>query len=291
MRKRGPGSSSSASESEALTIAVEAARNDPNVRIYRNDAVISADVAFEDALRSMYRLTLVFEYYTSQTYALRDSLFLTRMVTAGDYNLQNYLLGLTNAFYEFEELYGNPDQRVMVLSLRDDILRIPRVDDNGVPLRQEERLALLHETLADGKWLNEQGYLSFPFATRLDRVSPLTRNHKILYSEAQIFGSSVGDKVARVYLQQTGTGVVRTVADELDYYRMPDRTAVVNPFFASRAFDPAVYRNFRLRDRPLLNSTWQLVLNMRDEYENQDIDLQGVDDIWVYLYYTDFTAY
>jgi len=29
---------------------------------------------------------------------------------------------------------------------------------------------------------------------------------------------------------------------------------------------------------------------MYDEFENDDIDLSGIDDIWLYLYYTDFTA-
>jgi len=81
-------------ESEQFSINIQAARNDPNVRIYRNDAVINADISFKDALREAYRATKVYEYYTSQSYAELEQLFLIRMVQFGDYNLANYLANL-----------------------------------------------------------------------------------------------------------------------------------------------------------------------------------------------------
>jgi len=279
---------------EQLAINVEAARNDPNVRIYKNDAIINADFSFDDAMREAYRATRVFEYYTSQSYAAKEKLFLIRMISRGEYNLENYLVELQNDFREFQETYGNPDTRVAILSLRDDILAIPRSKAEGtgsVAMDQSERVEQFRAALTDVKRLDENGYLAFPFSTSLDFLSPLTRNHKVLYVEAELVGSDVGDTLGRIYLRQQGTSVVRALAGDKQFMRMPERTAVLNPFFNGvRVFTPDVYRSYRLRDRPLVNTAWELVLNQRDERVNQDVNLQSLTDVRLYVYYTDFTA-
>jgi hypothetical protein len=278
-------------ETEQLAINVIAARNDPNVRIYKNDAVLTADRTFLQALRAAYMATKVFEYYTSQSYAPLIDLFLVRMVSHGDVTLESYISELEAAFFDFEDQYGNPDLRVIVLSLRDDILEVPRYDENNLPHSDVERKALMRGRLADVNLLDDRGYITIPFATRLSDLSPITRVHKIHYIEAQILGSDVGDAVARIYLRTRGTGTVRGVDGEKDFYRFPDRTAVVNAVVGGeRAFaDSQVYRTERLRDRPMVNSHWELVINQRDEKCNQDIDLQSLDDILINIYYTDFT--
>jgi len=277
-------------EAEQLAINVEAARNDPNIRIYRNDAVINADISFNDALREMYRATLVLEYYTSQSLAFRDKLFLTRMVARGDYNLENYLVDLENAFYEFEDEYGLPETRVAVISLKNDILNIPRLGTDGAALPADVRTEMMRTALRDPARLNADGYLTLPFMTRLDALSPLTRNHKIKYIEAEINTSGTSDITGRLYLRQKGTSVVHTVGDGLAYHRFPTRTAVVNPFFNGvRYFTPDVYQTLRMRDLPFANTNWELVINQRDELVNQDLDLQALTDIRLFVYYTDFT--
>lgn len=280
-------------ETEELLIDVEAARNDPNIRVYRNDAILNADVAFDDALRAAYRATRVFEYYTSQSYPQLEQLFLIRMVGAGDYNLENYLIELRNAFFEFEEIYGSPDTRVAIVSLRDDVLRIPTLDEDGQPLSQSDRIDMMRTRLADVDLLDERGYLTVAFQNSLDELSPLTRNHKILHVEAEIIGSSIGDTVGRVYMRMAGTSVVRRISDdERGYFVFPERTAVVNTFFnGNRVFTPDVYQNARLRDRPLVNTAWEMIINQRDEAVNRDIDLASLSDIRLYVYYTDFTVF
>jgi hypothetical protein len=277
-------------EAEQMLINTEAARNDPNVRIYRNDAVINADFTFDDALRAAYRATRVYEYYTSQSYAKKDQLFLIRMASSGQYNLQNYMTELQNAFYEFEETYGVADTRVAVLSLRDDILRIPLLDEEGTPYSRDERVAQMRERLRDPALLDRRGYLVLPFSIPLSQLSPVTRNHKIRYLEADVVGSSIGDTLGRVYLRQVGTGSLRTLSDDLAYYAFPERMAVLNTFFnGSRVYGPDVYRSFRLRDRPIANSLYELIINQRDEAVNADIDLQSLTDIRLLVYYDDFT--
>ena len=51
----------------------------------------------------------------------------------------------------------------------------------------------------------------------------------------------------------------------------------------------SIYRSYRFRDRPFVSSNWQVVLNQRTESVNEDINLTGLDDIVLYVYYTDFT--
>ncbi len=126
----------------------------------------------------------------------------------------------------------------------------------------------------------------------MDELSPLTRAHKIAYIEANIIGSEYGDEIGRVYIRQLGTAVVQSIEDETQYYRFPERTGVLNPFFGStRYFDPEIYQNIRFRDRPYANTAWELVFNQRDEPANQDVDLQAVTDIRLFVYYSDFTPF
>jgi hypothetical protein len=279
-------------DTEQLSINIQAAKNDPNVRIYKNDAIINADRTFFRALQEAYRATKVYEYYTSQSYPRLDELTLVRLVARGDFNLENYLADLADAFYGFEEHYGRPDARVDVLSLRDDILAIPTYDEKGNALTQAQRVELFRAALADPERIDSRGYIVIPFATSLARLSPLTRNHKISYLETEIIGSDVGDAVARVYVGQSGTGTVSAVEGERLYFRFPERTAVLDPFFDGvRTFDASVYRNDRMRDRPYANTTWELIFNQRDEQANQDIHLDSLTDVRLYVYYTDFTSF
>ncbi len=279
-------------ELQQQTINVEAARNDPNVRIYKNDAVILADETFRAALRDAYVATKAFEYYTSQSYAHLYDLFLVRMVAHGDYNLESYLAELEYAYRDFQQIYGNPDHRVEIVSLRDDVMAVPRLDAAGCPLTQAQRIEQFRQRLADAAYLDERGYRTVPFSTTLARLSPLTRNHKVTAIEAEIIGADVGDTIGRLYLRQRGTGVVASVDGEKLYYRFPERTAVMNPIFNGvRVFGPEVYRSDRMRDRPFVNTHWELVLNQRNELANQDINLQSLTDIRLYVYYTDFTQF
>lgn len=277
-------------EMTQLTINVEAARNNPNVRIYKNDAIINADKTFTSALREVYKATLVFEYHTSQSYAPKEELFLTRMVARGDYNLQNYLTQLEDEFRFFEDTVGTRDQRLLRLSMRDDILRIPYTKASGEPLTQADRFTMFRERLTNGGLLDENGYIAAPFNVDLTALSPLTSNHKISYVEAELVGSGVGDPLAKVYLRMSGTSAIRELAGGMAYYTFPTRTGVINAFVnGSKPFDPLIYRTSRFTERPLVNSRWELMINRIDEPDNEDLGLDGVTDIFLYFYYSDFT--
>lgn len=279
-------------EDESHLIDVAAAQNDPNVRIYRNDSIVAADSTFYTALQEAYKATKVFEYYTSQSYAPLQNLVLVRMVSHGDFTLEAYLANLDQAFEQFQEQYGNPDTRAAIVSVKDDVLKVPRLGDDGVALSDEQRTALFRQKLQDVTLLDEHGYITMPFATSVSELSPLTRNHKILGLEVELVGKGVGDSLGRIYVRQRGTGTVLGVNDDTQYYAFPTRTAVINTFFnGQKDLDPSIYRSDRLRDRPFLNTGWQIVLNRKDESVNKDIRLDGIDDIKLYVYYTDFTQF
>jgi hypothetical protein len=274
------------------TINVEAARNDPNVRIYKNDAILNAERTFDSGVAAAYQATKILEYYTSQSYGRAHELFLVRMVSAGDYNLENYVTQLEDAYLQFQQTYGNPDNRVDILSLRDDVFAVPKLGNAGEPLAQSARIEAFRERLRDVTLLDERGYLTIPFATSSRRLSPLTRNHKIRKIEAEIVGADIGDTLGRVYVRQKGTGVVLSLPGDTIYYRFPERTAVLDTFFnGTRVFGPEIYESDRLRDRPFINSRWDLVLNQKDELVNKDVNLKALTDIRLYVYYSDFTGY
>lgn len=280
---------------QQMLIDVAAAHNNPNVRIYKNDSIITADRTFERALKAAYAATKVYEYYTSQTYAHADDLFLVRLVQYGDYSLEAYLAELEDAYYSFEELYGYQDTRVAVLSMRDDILKIPYTGDNSQALTHANRIDMFRDRIVDASFIDEDGYRAFPFSTGLEALSPLTRNHKIEHIEAELLGSDLGDEVGRIYLRQRGTGVVHSLEDEKRYYSFPERTAVVDVFFnGEQPFHETsgedIYESRRFKDRPFANTQWELIINQKDEQENKDIDLNSLSDIRLFIYYTDFTA-
>ncbi|MHC4836861.1 MAG: variable surface family protein [Planctomycetota bacterium] len=287
-------------EQTRLTIDVEAARNDPNVRLYRNDAILNADRTFRGALREAWRATRMYEYYTNTSYEFRDRLPLVRMVANGDFPLDAYLDDLEEAYFVWEESYGSPDLRVEIISAVDDIFQISRVD-RGVQRTPKEMAALFAERLARAP-RDRRGAHVLDFRTSLDRLSPLTQNHKVRFIEVELIGDELGDQLGRAYVRQRGDGVGFLLSPDgrRRAYTMPQRTAVVDTFFNGERplsdilglFEGStidIYRNERMRDRPLHHSGWQLVLNMEDEWVNQDIQAGRIEDVRIYLWYTDFT--
>lgn len=285
-------------EADQLLINVEAVRNDPNVRIYRNAAVLDADKSFDDALQDAYAATRVFEYYTNQSYARRDELFLARLAQRGEGNLENYMIDLRRAYRDFEEQNGLPELRLAVVSMMRDVLRVAETADPaqggepGTARSVNESAQSLRDLLTDPKRINARGNVVVPFSTTLAQVSPRTSLHKIDHIEVNIETSDSGDSLGRVYVNLRGTSTVRSGEDDKSFYRFPAMRAVVNPMFGGKkkdTFDPLIYQDSRFKDRPFANSAWELELDLRGELVNRDINLNDVTDIVLYVYYTDFS--
>ncbi|MEO1269985.1 MAG: hypothetical protein AAFX99_18005, partial [Myxococcota bacterium] len=247
--------------------------------------------------REVYKATRVFEYYSAQSYEPLEQLFLTRMVNRGDFNLQLYLIELEHAFREFEDTFGLPSSRLEIISLKNDILQIPRLDVTGdnSALTEAERTQMFRNELSNVDRLDEDGYFTLPFATRTERLALLTFNHKISYIEVEIIGGGQGDLLARIYLRMAGTSTAQMPGtSEPLFYTFPKRLAVIQPFFGGSRpahIDPLVFQGLILNDRPPLNSRWEFVLNTYDEEVNKDLNLQSLDDIRLYVHYSDFTEF
>lgn len=282
-------------EMEQLSIDVQAARTDPNVRIYKNDAVLTADRTFDDAAREAFKATRLLEYHFGFSYDRLNDLFLVRMATRGDISLESYYTRLEQTYRDQLEMYGAKAVTPTVVSLRDDVLQIPRYAEDGTALSQTQRTEQMRQLLTDGTLLDNQGALRIPFRTTQDRLSPRTWGHRIKFIEAEIVGSDVGDSSGRIVLQPRGTSVMR-VTDELQptaYYTFPVRDAIVNPLFNGvRTFmsDDEVYRSKQLVDRPVVNTRWDFILDQRFESVNKDINLGALTDIRLYVYYTEFAG-
>jgi hypothetical protein len=290
-------------DAEQLAVDAASAQADPTKRIYKNDAVRNAEQSFDVALRAAWQAALTYEYYTGSSYARREALLLARLVDRGDINLRRFLEDLREDFYDFEQSYGNPDTRVARISICDDVFRIPRLNTANEPLSNEARIKACRDRLRDPVNLDAAGALRIPFTTDFDQLSPRTVNHKILFVEVGLQGELSGDRVARAYLEADGTGVVTGTDGTRRFFTFPSRTAVMNPFFSDR-FDGtfgqdadgaitgptrSIFRSYRFRERPFVQSSWALVLDQRAEAVNRDIDLGAIDDIVVDIYYTDFT--
>src|SRR5690606_18430574 len=94
------------------------------------------------------------------------------------------------------------------LSVRDDVLRVPRIDGNGRAMTLSKRIEDFRGQIANPRWRDGNGRIVIPFSTTIERLSPLTRNHKIDSIEVELTGTDVGDTVGRVYLRQVGTGMI-----------------------------------------------------------------------------------
>jgi hypothetical protein len=276
-------------ETEDHLINVEAARNDPNIRIFANADVLNADVAFHRAVVDAFRATRMYEYYTATSYANKDSLYLVRLAGRGENNLEDYVIDLQRDFNEFEQDFGVPQQRVLILSLMDDILKIPKLNSTGGDIGASIRNGMLYDRLSDPELLDDNGVIRVPFATTADLTSPITANHKITFIEAEITGGG-GDALARVNLRAKGTATIRDFNDRPIFHRLSPDTAVINAIKGGvRTFGDDVYQNDRLRDRPLINSLWELGLDLRNESVNSDLNLSAITDIRVRFFYEDFT--
>lgn len=277
-------------QSEQLVVEVESARNDPNIRLYRNAAVMNADRSFHRAMRHAYRATRILEYFSSQSYARTESLFLVRMVGRGYDNLENYLDELEDEYDAFRSQFRTRANRVERISLKNDIFQV-HYRDGYRELAVDERGSDFTAWLTDTRLLDLNGHRSIPFRTSESELSPCTFGHQIKYIEMQVIGSGFGDDEADLMLWQDGTGVVKNPEGERQYYRLEPRLLVANPFFGTgaRYYDPAVYRRYELRDRPFVNTSWKLVIDQKHNRENQDIDLEQITDVYLFVYYTDFT--
>jgi uncharacterized Zn-finger protein len=282
-------------EMRELTINKAAARNNPNFRIYRDDNVRNAEIAFKKVLAEAYKATLVFEYYTSQTYAFRNELLLARMINYGEYNLQNYIYDLEDAFWEFEDYFGVPELRVLPLSLKNDIFPGMRVAPGGKPYSEREMEDSVEDWLKYS--LNEDGTARVSFQIGPEHISPNTRVHKISYVEACVEKqTAAAAQHPRIYLDMNGTSSIWGLGERStsNFYSFGSRPSVVTARWCSGSdysWDQKIFQSQKYTQRPLFNTEWELSINFTTEPANKIYRPEDFDDLKLFFYYYEYTDF
>ncbi|MED5464975.1 MAG: hypothetical protein VX699_10000, partial [Myxococcota bacterium] len=282
-------------EMRELTINKQAARNNPNFRIYRDDSVRNAEIAFKKLLAEAYKSTVVFEYYTSQSYAFRNELYLSRMINFGEYNLQNYIYDLEDAFWEFEDHFGLPELRVLPLSLKDDIFPGMRVNQDGKAFSAREMEDSVEKWLESS--LSEDGVATLSFQIGPQFISPGTRVHKVSYVEACVEQqTAAAAQHPRIYLDMAGTSSVWALGSDFTdlFYDFGGRPSVVTARWCSGSdynWDPKIFQSQKYTQRPLFNTKWDLKINFTTEPANQGYGPEDFDDLKLFFYYHEYTDF
>jgi hypothetical protein len=280
-------------EVRELSINKQAARSNPNFRIYKDDSVRNAEIAFKKLLTEAYKSTVIYEYHTSQTYPERDNLHMSRMVDYGEYNLQNYIYDLEDAFWAFEDHYGLAELRVLPLSLRDDIFESMRVGPNGKAFSERAVKDSVEEWL--NRSMDETGRAMLSFNIGSKHVSPSTRVHKVAYVEACIEKQTASAaQHPRIYLDMSGTSLVWALGGGWRDYDFGGRPAVVTARWCSGSdysWDPKIFRSQKFTQRPLFNNQWDLSINFTGEPANVKYGPDQFDELQIFFYYFEFTDF
>ena len=247
---------------EDLSLAedLDATLRSPTSRIYQETAFLDADEAFDAAHEATYQLMLLFEHTSGQTYADRDLILTTRIAATGTNNLEALLQDLEGAILSFEESRGLPDARAMQLSLRDDILNIPRLDAGGDATSIDRRAALLRGFLEETARRDVSGRIVVPFslAPPATSVMGVTHGDRVAAIELELDGLD-GDAASALYAK--GVSIIQRADNALAYNT-----------FASKTADKL----------PLANSTWELVID-------PEVDLGVISDIKLVITYENDT--
>ena len=263
-------------EDLSLAADLDATLRSPTSRIYQESAFLEADETFDAAHEAVYRLMLLFERTSQQTYADRDLILTARIASTGTNNLEALLQELESAILDFEEAQGQPDARVMQLSLRDDILHIPRLGADGDATSIDRRAVSLRGFLEETARRDASGRIVIPFsleppATSIDGI---THNDRVMAIDVRISSGGSNASVEDGTAQAKGVSVIHRADDETTY-RVFSRDA------ATLTTGPAMQGNSSA-GVPLANSTWELTIA-------PEVDLGGLSDIELVVYYSNRT--
>lgn len=258
-------------EDLSLAADLDATLRSPTSRIYQESAFLEADETFNTAHEAVYRLMLLFEHASQQTYADRALILTTRIASTGTNNLEALLQDLEVAILAFEEERGQPDARVLSLSLRDDILGIPRIDADGDATSIDRRAADLRGLLEETARRDASGRIVIPFSIDPPMTSLVGTTHddRIAGFEIEIEGSSTTSIAGA--LRARGISITRRADDTTAYNAFESAPSAITTGaqMQGRAF----------AEQPLANSTWELAIE-------PDVDLGTLSDIKIVVHST-----
>lgn len=234
-------------------------------------------------LTQVYTYHLTHHGYVSSPDYAHAELAPIRTSSRGLQNLTQYVNELEGLFSEFTSRFPSPlHPSVYSYTLR-DLMKIPKVDDQGQPLTEAERSALFTRTLfhpsqqrPDGSWFASWGLSP-------NDVHPLTQQHMLLFIQSGLYGERLGDNEGSVTLIPHGESIMHG-HNVTTWHRFTPYTAALNPLIGGLPAEPFdVYRNDQLRHMPLLQNDWMLQLNP-NAINNQDINLATLRDLSLHFH-------
>lgn len=258
--------------------------NDASFRVLRDRSVVSAIAAREEARRGIYLAARAWEFEHN-----------TRLPSIGGLigaleaaEIGGFADCLERERTNFRSAYGTPQVFVDEISLREDVLGIrgPRVDPvTGEELSEAEQFRRLFFQPSN---LGPDGTvgLTFPLGLATDNgvFSTGVCNDQIRSIQVRLIGDGLGDDQARVYLEQTGTSVVRSCTsfrsgrgDRVESYDLVARRAEVQAGINTYASSPADTQFF---GRSVAASGWRVAVPPGSAApSNRDLDPLNIEDI------------
>ena len=271
------------------------AGDDPNVRILQSVEGLEAEIAFSTARGDVHRLARYLEYTFQSSLLETGELSLARTASINAPTLETLVTALENLFFDIEDARGFFGGRITSLSLKDDLLALPRLGEDGAPLTQAERTRMMRRAWLETSF-DPLAYHTATFSFGPERVSPLTVIHLFNFVAIDLAGSNLGDDMSRFYMRSRGTGQINRFggAEDTRAYDIDDRLAVVSATHNGQGapdIEAEVYRSYRFYERPLINTRYELQFNPHDEQVNQDIHLGSLDDLLLVISYFDITTF
>jgi len=246
--------------------------NDPSYRLARDKSAIDAEYYFEIALAEVYKTARAFEYETNLTYPCIESK-LYEIRSAAD--LRAFMSIMDLNFTRYRDAYGNPQQYVDEISVREDILGIkqtiidPSTGEEVSPQEQFRRVLLAANNL------DPNGDVFLDFTTSIAEGNGVFNhqlcNDRIRSIQVMLVGDFLGDNEADVMLVQSGSSMVRACDPELQ--------GAAGEFVEYNYGLAAPYTG--LYGNSVAYSSWRLVF--QDVANNADLDLTQLDDIVIKL--------
>ena len=259
--------------------------NDPAFRILRDDAVESAIVARERALRGVYLAARAFEFETNT----RLTAIETDLVPALEASqIQDFVGCLESSFTRFRSAYGVPQTFVDEISVREDVLGIRGPVEDPVTGEVVSEADQFRRLLLSPSNIGPDGTVGLSFVTTLSPgnglFSTMVCNDQIRSVQVKLIGDRLGDDQARVYVWQGGTSLVRGCesnragrGDVMREYDIAPRRVEIQ---AGVNAYPVAAPDAQLFGRSVAATDWRIAVPPGPVAPtNGDLELDGIDDI------------
>lgn len=272
-----------------LTDTTRPLGNNATFRILRDEAVLSAITARDEAQRKAYLAGLAFEFETNVDDPAIES-YLLPALRASD--VQHFAdVCLSQQYGTFRQTYGTRQTYVDEVSLREDILGIRGPLQDPVTGEVLSEAAQLRQLLLAASHRRPDGTVTLQFSTALSAgngiFSTAVCNDQVRSIQVKLIGDGLGDDQSTVYLEQRGSALQRSCAayrgggaDVIREYVIPDGQITRAVIQSGVNAYPTAPADTQLFGRAVAASQWVLSIPPGPlEPRNADVDVTHIEDV------------